>query len=108
MSKLIDSISHGVPSALAEIITLGRTLKKREDHDAQPGAPRRDGQVVHVPTQLFHRHRVVILSMSGARNGVPSAACDGWTGYQPIRSSAATHSVSTCAGSALTLHCTQQ
>jgi len=29
MSALIASISHGVPTALSEIITLGRTLKKR-------------------------------------------------------------------------------
>ncbi len=29
MVKLIDSISSGVPEALAEITTLGRTLKKR-------------------------------------------------------------------------------
>ena len=29
MSRLIDPLSHGVPAALAEIITLGRTLKKR-------------------------------------------------------------------------------
>jgi transposase len=29
MTKLIDSISHGVPAALFEIVTLGRTLKKR-------------------------------------------------------------------------------
>ena len=29
MVKLIDSISTGVPTALVEIITLGRTLKKR-------------------------------------------------------------------------------
>ena len=29
MSKLIESLSHGVPAALAEVITLGRTLKKR-------------------------------------------------------------------------------
>ncbi|MEV5003919.1 ISL3 family transposase [Nocardioides sp. LML1-1-1.1] len=31
MSKLIESISSGVPAALSEIITLGRTLKKRAD-----------------------------------------------------------------------------
>ena len=31
MVTLIDSISHGVPTALAEIVTLGRTLKKRAD-----------------------------------------------------------------------------
>ena len=31
MVKLIGSISHGVPSALVEIVTLGRTLKKRAD-----------------------------------------------------------------------------
>ncbi len=31
MAKLIDSVSHGVPRALNEIITLGRTLKKRAD-----------------------------------------------------------------------------
>ncbi|MEU6643487.1 ISL3 family transposase [Saccharomonospora sp. NPDC046836] len=31
MVKLIDSVSHGVPAALAEVITLGRTLKKRAD-----------------------------------------------------------------------------
>ena len=29
MRHLIDSISHGVPAALTEVITLGRTLKKR-------------------------------------------------------------------------------
>jgi transposase len=29
MVDLIDSVSHGVPKALTEIITLGRTLKKR-------------------------------------------------------------------------------
>ena len=29
MVKLIDSVSHGVPTALTEIVTLGRTLKKR-------------------------------------------------------------------------------
>jgi transposase len=29
MSKLIESVSHGVPDALTELITLGRTLKKR-------------------------------------------------------------------------------
>lgn len=29
MVKLIDSLSTGVPKALTELITLGRTLKKR-------------------------------------------------------------------------------
>jgi transposase len=29
MVNLIDSVSHGVPQALSEVITLGRTLKKR-------------------------------------------------------------------------------
>jgi len=29
MKKLIESVSHGVPATLPEIITLGRTLKKR-------------------------------------------------------------------------------
>src|SRR5215211_1534605 len=29
MRKLIESVSHGVPDALTELITLGRTLKKR-------------------------------------------------------------------------------
>jgi transposase len=29
MAKLIESVSQGVPKALTEIITLGRTLKKR-------------------------------------------------------------------------------
>jgi transposase len=29
MEKLIDSTSHGVPTALAEVLTPGRTLKKR-------------------------------------------------------------------------------
>jgi transposase len=31
MVKLIESVSHGVPAPLSEIITLGRTLKKRAD-----------------------------------------------------------------------------
>jgi transposase len=31
MSKLIESISTGVPKALTEIITLGRTLTRRAD-----------------------------------------------------------------------------
>jgi len=29
MTKLIESVSHGVPAALPEVITLGRTLKRR-------------------------------------------------------------------------------
>ncbi|SDY63074.1 Transposase, partial [Modestobacter sp. DSM 44400] len=29
MEKLITSVSHGVPGALSEVITLGRTLNKR-------------------------------------------------------------------------------
>ena len=29
MSKLIESLSHGVPGALKEVVTLGRTLNKR-------------------------------------------------------------------------------
>jgi len=29
MQNLIESVSHGVPSALTEVITLGRTLRKR-------------------------------------------------------------------------------
>jgi transposase len=31
MSSLIDALSRGVPAALTELITLGRTLKKRAD-----------------------------------------------------------------------------
>ncbi len=31
MKKLIDSLSHGVPRALSELITLGRTLRKRAE-----------------------------------------------------------------------------
>ena len=31
MVGLIDSLSHGVPAALTEITTLGRTLSKRAD-----------------------------------------------------------------------------
>jgi transposase len=29
MQQLIDSVSHGVPAALVEVVMLGRTLKKR-------------------------------------------------------------------------------
>ena len=29
VQRLIDSVSHGVPAALSEVLTLGRTLKKR-------------------------------------------------------------------------------
>jgi hypothetical protein len=31
MTALIDSVSKGVPAALVEVVTLGRTLKKRAD-----------------------------------------------------------------------------
>ncbi len=31
MEKLIDSVGAGVPAALTELVTLGRTLKKRAD-----------------------------------------------------------------------------
>ena len=31
MVKLIDSLSHGVPAVLGELITLGRTLKRRAE-----------------------------------------------------------------------------
>ena len=41
MVKLIESVSRGVPKALIEIITLGRTLKKRAadvlDYFDRPG-----------------------------------------------------------------------
>ena len=30
-TKLIDSLNHGVPDALGELVTLGRTLKKRDE-----------------------------------------------------------------------------
>ena len=29
MTRLIDSISHNVPAALSEVVTLGRTLTRR-------------------------------------------------------------------------------
>jgi transposase len=31
MSSVIDALSHGVPAALTELLTLGRTLKKRAE-----------------------------------------------------------------------------
>ena len=41
ITALIDSVSKGVPAALVEVITLGRTLKKRADdvlaHFDRPG-----------------------------------------------------------------------
>jgi len=37
MEKLIASVSQGVPAALSEVITLGRTLKKRADDVLEPG-----------------------------------------------------------------------
>jgi hypothetical protein len=36
MVKLIDSISRGVPKPLTEVITLGRTLKKRATTSPDP------------------------------------------------------------------------
>jgi len=51
MVKLIESIGHGVPAALAEIVTLGRTLKKRADdvlaHFDRPGTS-------NVPTEAIN------------------------------------------------------
>lgn len=35
MSKLIESVSRDVPRALSEVISLGRTLKKRTDDICQ-------------------------------------------------------------------------
>ena len=29
MQKLIDTLSHGVPAAVRELVTLGRTLRRR-------------------------------------------------------------------------------
>ena len=31
MVKVIDSVSNGIPAALNEVVTLGRTLKRRAD-----------------------------------------------------------------------------
>ena len=31
MTALIESVSHGVPAVLTELVTLGRTLKKRAE-----------------------------------------------------------------------------
>ena len=42
-TKVITSISHGVPAALSEVTTLGRTLKKRSRdllaHSSAPAPP---------------------------------------------------------------------
>jgi transposase len=59
MTRLIASISHGVPAALSEIVTLGRTLTKRA------------GDIL----AYFHR--------PGTSNGPTEAICEcggGWSG----------------------------
>ena len=63
MTELIDSVSHGVPAALTEVITLGRTLKKRAAdvlaYFDRPGTSQRtdrgDQRPPRAPTRLRPR-----------------------------------------------------
>ena len=58
MQRLIDSVSHGVPAALSEVLTLGRTLKKRAAdvlaHFDRPGTG--NGPTEAVNGRLEHLH----------------------------------------------------
>jgi len=51
MAKLIESLSHGVPAALTEVITLGRTLKRRANdvlaYFDRPGTSNGPTQAIH-------------------------------------------------------------
>lgn len=64
MIKLIDSISQGVPEALTEIITLGRTLKQRADVLAyfdRPGTSNTQGAPIGIRTPsllIYHSSHV--------------------------------------------------
>jgi transposase len=58
MVKLIESLSHGVPAALSELITLGRTLKQRGDdvlaYFDRPGTS--NGPTEAINGRLEHLH----------------------------------------------------
>src|SRR3954453_2855456 len=55
MAKLIASLSHEVPDALGELVTLGRTLKKRVDdvlaYFDRPGRSKGPAEGINGPLQ---------------------------------------------------------
>ena len=91
MAKLIDSLSHGVPAALTELITLGRTLKKRaadvlayfdrpgtsngptEAHQRTPRTPARLRPRLPQPDQL---HRPIACSRPAASDPDYTLDCE--------------------------------
>ena len=113
MVQLIDSISTGVPKALTEVITLGRTLKKRaadvlayfrptrhqqrpdRGHQRPTRTPPRQRTRVPEPDQLHRQvpardRRLQASSVAGvrARDGAGSAPAMGWVEHgNPPRSS---------------------
>ncbi len=58
MVRLIESVTHGVTAALVEVITLGRTLKKRAAdelaHFRRPGTS--NGPTEAINGRLEHLH----------------------------------------------------
>jgi hypothetical protein len=61
MRQLIDSVSRGVPTALTEIITLGRTLTKRAGdilaYFDRPGTSNGPTEAIQWPPRTPPRHR---------------------------------------------------
>jgi transposase len=79
MAKLIESVGHSVPGALSELVTLGRTLKKRADavlaYFDRPGT-RVEGRSKQAFKQWLADRPTTW------RQGVEVVAMDGFTGFK--------------------------
>ena len=90
MQELIESISHGVPGALCEVITLGRTLAKRAadvlayfDRPGTSNGPTEaiNGRLEHLRgSALGFRERGSIISMHQRRSRARCGPTAGRTG----------------------------
>ena len=79
MTRLINSMSHGVPAALSEVVTLGRTLTKRAGdilaYFDRPGTSNGPTEAIH--GRLEHLRGTALGSRNLTNYIARPLACDG-------------------------------
>jgi transposase len=68
MTRLITSLSHGVPPALSDVAMLGRTLTRRAGdiltYFGRPGTSNGPTEAIQRPTRAPARHRLGFRNMT--------------------------------------------